>query len=223
PPAFAGETPPGGAQQYGFSLGGPLVKDRTHYFVSFDGRRSRDHNIVASPAAPGVLAPDRQDEYLGFVRLDQQRSGRHLISGRYNGQRFRWHLEPGGLTLPGSGTNYATDVHTVLATDGLQLSNHSLNEARFQFARFTDVRTDLKPSVYVSRAGYSIEGGQLGPVPFGADPADTWEGAETVSLWTGRHAWRLGGGVKYIRAHNTALMLGRGAYYFAGPPDRFPQ
>ena len=33
----------------------------------------------------------------------------------------------------------------------------------------------------------------------------------------------MGGGFKYVRAHNTALTFGRGAYFFAGPPDRFPQ
>jgi hypothetical protein len=221
-PAFAAETPPGGAQQYGFSIGGPMVKDRTHYFGSFEGRRSRDHGVVVSPAAPQILVPDSQDEHLVFFRLDQQHSTRHLISARYNGQRFRWHLEPGGLTLPGSGTQFSTTVHTFLATDSLQLSSRALNEVRAQFARFVDLRRDLQSSVYVSRAGYSIEGGVLPPDGFGADPEDTLELADTVSLWAGRHSWRLGGGVKYVRAHNSALTYARGAYFFAGAPDRFP-
>jgi hypothetical protein len=222
-PAFATETPPGSAQQYGFSIGGPVVKDRTHYFVSVEGRRSRDQGIVVSPAAANALVPNRQDEHLVFLRVDQQRSGRHLVSARYNGQRFRWHFEPGALTLPGSGTKHATTVHTFLVTDGLQLSSRALNEVRVQFARFADLRRDLQPSVYVSRAGYSIEGGLLPPEGFGADPEDTWEAAETVSLWIGRHAWRFGGGVKHVRAHATSLTYARGAYFFAGPPDQFPQ
>ena len=224
-PAFANETPPAGGQQFGVSLGGPLVKDRTHYFGSFEGHRSRDHNIVVSPAVGNgtALVPDRQDEQLAFFRLDEQHSTRQLVSARYNGQWFRWHLEPGGLTLPGSGTSYETNVHTVLVTDGLQLSNRALNEIRVQFARFVDIRRDLQPSVYVSRAGYSIEGGLLGPVGFGADPEDTWEAADTVSLWGGRHSFRLGGGLKYVRAHNTGLTSGRGAYFFAGSPDQVSQ
>jgi hypothetical protein len=218
-PPFSTETPEAGAQQFGFSLGGPVVKDRTHYFASVEGRRSRDRNIVVSPAALNIQVPDRQDELLAFFRLDQQRGTRQLLSARYNGQRFRWHLEPGGLTLPGSGTSYSTDVHTFLATHALQLSSHALNEVRVQFARFVDVRQDLRPSVFVSRAGYSIEGGILGPEGFGADPEDTWEAADTVSIWRGRHTVRMGGGFKYVRAHNTTLTMGRGAYYFAGPPE----
>jgi carboxypeptidase family protein/TonB-dependent receptor-like protein len=222
-PAFSATTPPSGAAQYGVSLGGPFVKNRTHYFGSFEGRRSRDRNIVISPAAPNAEVPDNQDEQLLFFRIDHQRSPRDLMTARYNGQRFRWHLEGGGLSLPGSGTQYTTNVHTFLFSDGLQLSGRALNEVRAQFARFEDMRTDLRPTAYVSRAGYSIEGGAFGPTGFGADPEDTWEGADTVSLRAGPHALRFGGGLKYVRAHNTSSTYGRGAYFFAGPPNLFPQ
>jgi hypothetical protein len=138
---------------------------------------------------------------------------------RYNGQFFRWHDEPGGLSLPGTGTEYKNDVHTMLATHRLLLSPRLLNEARVQFARYVDVRTDLRPAVFVSRAGYSQEGGTLGAFGFGADPEDTWEAADTVSAWSGPHTLRLGGGMKYVRAHNAFLNYGRGAYFFAGAPD----
>jgi hypothetical protein len=222
-PAFAKETPPGGAQHYGVSLGGPIVRDRTHYFGAFEGRRMRDYGVVVSPAAPNALVPDRQDEHLVFIRLDRQHSPRHLMSARYNAQRFRWHLEPGGLTLPGSGTYFATTVHTALVTDALQLSSRMLNEVRVQFARFIDLRRDLNPRVYVWRAGYSIEGGLFPVEGFGANPEDTWEAANTMSLWTGDHAWRFGGGIKHVRSHNTGLTHPRGAYFFAGAPDRFTQ
>ena len=38
-----------------------------------------------------------------------------------------------------------------------------------------------------------------------------------------RHALRLGGGLKYVRDHNPSMNYGRGAYFFAGAPDRFPR
>jgi hypothetical protein len=220
-PPFAARTPPGGAQQFGASIGGPIRVDRTHVFAAYEGRRARDRNIVVSPAAPNAEVPNDQDEHLLFARLDQQ-GQRQVSTARYNGQYFRWHHEPGGLTLPGTGTRHETTVHTLLATSALQLSDHALNELRVQFARFSEVRRDLNPRVYVHRAGYSIEGGSLGPSGFGADPEDTWEVADTVSHWAGAHTVRTGGGFKYVRAHNMALPYGHGAYFFAGPPDRFP-
>ncbi len=224
-PAFALVNPPAASERYGFTLGGPFAKDRTHFLESYEGRRSRNHNIVVSPhpEGAGAFVSDNEDEHLVFFRVDHRRSERHLMMGRYNGQFFRWHNEPGGLSLPGAGTEYRNDVHTILATDRLQFSERLLNEVRVQFARYVDVRTDLQPKVFVSRAGYSQEGGTLGAFGFGADPEDTWEAADTVSAWSGPHTFKLGGGTKYVRAHNASLNYGRGAYFFAGAPELYPQ
>lgn len=222
-PVFAVRNPPAGAQQYGFTLGGPVVLDRTHFFGSYEGRRLRNHNIVVSPAAFGAVVPDSEDEHLVFYRVDDQTGRGHLVMGRYNGQFFRGHNEVGGLGLPAVGTSFTNDTHTMLFTDTFQVSGRLLSEVRGQFARYVDVRRDLQPTVFVSRAGYSTEGGALGPVGFGADPEDTWEAANTLSYWRGSHALKLGGGLKYVRAHNPFLHYGRGAYFFAGPPDLFPQ
>jgi outer membrane receptor protein involved in Fe transport len=74
----------------------------------------------------------------------------------------------------------------------------------------------------VSRAGYSTEGGTLGPFGFGADPETTVEGADTLSYWSGSHTLKLGGGLKHVDDHNAFLNYGRGAYFFAGPPTLYP-
>ena len=97
------------------------------------------------------------------------------------------------------------------------ISNRMLNQMRFQFSRYTDIRRDLQPALYISRSGYSIEGGRLGPFGLGANPEDTWEAANTVSYVTGSHSARFGGGVKYVSAHTEALEFGHGAYFFGGP------
>lgn len=220
---FSPRKPPGGSQQYGVSVGGPLVEDRAHLWVSYEGRRSRSHNVVISPAAPGALVPDERDEHLLFARLDHQRSVRHVMTARYSGQLFDWRREPGGLVLPGSGTRYATDVHTVLVTDALVLGSGTLNELRVQAARYADRRQDLSPSVFVSRAGYSIEGGTLGPVGLGVAPEDAWEASSILSHRARTHALKFGGGARFVRAHARSLAYGHGAYYFGGSPDLFPE
>jgi outer membrane receptor protein involved in Fe transport len=222
-PALADRTPPAQGQQFGATLGGPLVRGRTHFFGSYEGRRTRDRNVVVSPAAAGALVPDRQDEQLAFFRLDHQAGARHTLSGRYNAQRLRWHHEPGGLVLPGSGTSYANDVQTVLVTDAAQPSDRVLSETRVQFAGYTDERRDLRPDVYIARAGYSVEGGTLGPTGFGASPERTWEAHDTVSIWRGGHDLAVGGGGRHVRAHNESMAYGYGAYFFAGGPAAFPQ
>ena len=224
-PVFAQTNPPADSERYGATLGGPLVKDRTHFFASYEGWRARNQNIVVSPdpEVSGAFAPDNEDEHLVFFRADHRASDRHLAAARYNAQFFRWHHEPGGLSLPGTGTGYTNDVHTVLVSDRFKVSTRVLNELRAQFARYVDVRTDLRPTVFVSRSGYSQEGGTLGPFGFGADPEDTWEASDIVTSQLGAHVLKAGGGAKYVRAHNASLTYGRGAYYFAGAPDAYPQ
>ena len=222
PPPFSTRTPPGGGQQYGVSLGGPLAVNRTHFFGAYERRRARDHNIVVSPAALNAEVPANQDEHLPFFRVDHQRRGQ-LLTARYTGQLFRWHHEPGGLSLPGVGTTYTTNVHTLLVTGAVPVSARTLHEVRFQFSRYVDRRRDIQPSVFVSRAGYSIEGGTLGPWGLGATPEDTWEAADTLFHGRGAHALRLGGGLKYVRSRNTDLPYGWGAYFFAGRPGQAAQ
>jgi hypothetical protein len=218
PPVFALRKPPGQGQQFGASIGGPLVANQSHLFAAYDGRRARDRNIVVSPAAANAEVPDEQDEHLLFLRLDHQQAGR-LFTGRYNAEIFTWHHEPGGLVLPPGGTEFRTRVHTMLVTGGIPLSARTLHELRFQFSRYVHQRTDTAPRVLVSRAGYSVEGGELGPAGFGADPEQTWEASETLTHVRGAHTYRLGGGLKYVRARATGVPSGWGAYYFAGAAD----
>jgi len=223
PPEFSpGGNPPSDSERFGFTIGGPLSSDKeqTHFLESYEGRRSRISNIVVSPAASGATVPDNEDEHLIFFRIDHRPTPGHLIMSRYNGQFLRWHSEHGGLDLPGSGTSYTNNVHTWLTNDRRAIARRWLNDFRGQFARFTDLRRDLKESVYVSRIGYSQEGGSIGPVGFGADPEDTYEAADTLSFLSSRHALRTGGGLKYVRDHNPSMTYGRGAYFFAGPPPQ---
>jgi hypothetical protein len=218
PPVFAVRKPPGHGQQFGVSLGGPLVPNQSHVFGAYESRRARDRNIVVSPAAPNVEVPDELDEQLLFLRIDHQQGGR-LFVGRYNAEIFSWHHEPGGLALPPAGTEFRTRVHTLLVTGGIPLSARTLHDLRFQFSRYVHRRADTAPGVFVSRAGYSMQGGELGPAGFGADPEHTWEATETLVHVRGAHTYRMGGGMKYVLARSTGVPSGWGAYYFAGAPD----
>ena len=74
--------------------------DRTHYFASYEGTRTRSFNVVTSPVASGETVPVDQDEHILMFKVDHQLSDRQLLTGRYNAQFFDWHNEAGGLNLP---------------------------------------------------------------------------------------------------------------------------
>src|SRR5262249_14120908 len=84
PPEFAAGNPASDRERFGFTIGGPLSKDkeRTHFLESYEGRRSRVSNIVTSPQASGRTVPDNEDEHLIFFRIDHHPTPGHLVMSR---------------------------------------------------------------------------------------------------------------------------------------------
>ena len=70
-------------QQYGFTLGGPIVKNKAHFFVSVErvDRRGHDINI---PARPELNAPATEDRVWNtLVRFDHQINANHTWNVRW--------------------------------------------------------------------------------------------------------------------------------------------
>lgn len=222
-PVFASRKPAASSLRFGATLGGPITEDRTFFFGSYEGRRARGKNIVSSPVAPQAEVDNNEDEHLALFKLDHRISANDIVTMRYTGQWFEWKNENGGLWVPGSGLDHRNDVHTAVVSATQFVSERLLNQARFQFARYSDLRTDLSPALYVQRVGYSVEGATVGQYGFGATPEDTWEAADVMAWTVANHAVKFGTGFRWTRAYNESLPFGRGAYFFAGPPSLFPQ
>ena len=105
-------TAPYNQQQFGGTIGGPLVQDKMFYFGSYEHRRERSEVGVTSPAALGPSVATPADEHQGHLRgdvrfYDEELAGRALQHGALEeGQR-----EPAGSAFPApasSGTTTST-------------------------------------------------------------------------------------------------------------------
>lgn len=162
--------PPDRRQQFGGAIGGPIVKNKFFYFLSYDQQKrnfpaavlpsSSTFLTTAAPssgAAPNyaaaisffstlVMTQDRQgNQQVGLAKTDWQITPNHRLSTTFN--IMRWD-SPNGIQ---TGVNHAYDV-SANGTDGVKneyiitrlnsvLRPTLINEFRFQYGRDFEFQT----------------------------------------------------------------------------------
>lgn len=86
PPAARAEKIPFDREQYGATLGGPIVKNRAFFFFNYEGNNqdgSALHNPAESPSFAG-FTPNPFDEKLLTAKIDVTISNATTLQGRYS-------------------------------------------------------------------------------------------------------------------------------------------
>jgi len=168
-----GRTLPMRQHQYGLSVGGPIVRDRTFFFANVEQRDLSQSGLttispasleainarLAAAAYPGArvatgVYPSPVRSTLGLAKLDHQ-AGPHLMSLRYNLYLVRADNSrgAGGLSAPTASAGLDNSDHVIAFSDTWALSSRMVNETRLQLAH-GDLRalpTDpIGPAVNIS-------------------------------------------------------------------------
>jgi hypothetical protein len=125
--------------QFGFTVGGPIREDRTHYFVSFEQINEDNVALFRPSGAFASRAGDVEhpfDQTLGFLKIDQILGEGKTLSGsfvyeEYTEENFR----VGGAVAPEAGQELQRDNWNVGAEHLAVLSGGKLNELRVQGGR----------------------------------------------------------------------------------------
>src|SRR5438034_571710 len=142
--------------QFGFTLGGPLKRDRVFYFLAYDQQIHDDVKQTDRSSSPALdslttflstrypeLASDfgpisrTNDARAGLAKVDFRLSDRHTLSLKYN---YTWSEQKNGTfdvdTWGASANGLEKDwSHAVNGSLVSFLSSHTSNEFRFQWAR----------------------------------------------------------------------------------------
>jgi hypothetical protein len=222
-----GRTLPMRQHQYGLSMGGPVVRDRTFFFANVEQRdlsqsglttisdasvatinaRLAATGYAGSPVATGVY-PNPVHSTLGLAKLDHQ-AGAHQMSLRYslylvNADNSRG---AGGLGAPSGSAGLDNSDHAVAFSDTWALSSRTVNETRVQFTRgdLQALPTDpIGPAVSISGIAAF---GTLSSSPT-RRVNKLFEIVDTVSHQAGPHALRAGRGFPLQRRHHHLSALG---------------
>jgi hypothetical protein len=208
-------------QQFGGTVGGPLIRDRVFYFGSYERRRERSQVVVTAPEATGLVVPTPADEHQGHAKVDIRFSQRDTLGIRYNMVRWNKDNESGGLSLPGTGFIWDNNVDTLHGTFTSVVSDRFLNEIRGQYSRYVDRRAAKCDCVAIVRQGYSTSGGN-NQGTWGVIPEQTYDISDTMSLWMGNHTIKAGASLTYDVTDQLFQPLQNGQYTFAGSPTAAP-
>jgi hypothetical protein len=146
-----------GQSQFGFTLGGPIVRDRAFFFAAYDQQVYRETKQKVRPATPqldslraflatawgGALANDfrpirrTNDAQVFLAKVDWRAGERHLFSAKYNFTNSRQENGTFDVDTWGASANAVEKdfSHAVSGQLSSQLTNTVSNELRFQFAR----------------------------------------------------------------------------------------
>jgi len=191
--------------QFSGAIGGPIVKDKTFFFVAAD-RTLQDRTTFLSPTLPAfLLPPDGHLDYTGHyrqtllnARVDHRLNESQNLMFRFNYDRM-FDDNPqdavGGTNAPSVARRYSRRGWTSQVNHTWVISPNLLNEARFSYLHgdpVTKWEAQTLSTIYTRGSGNGA-----GPFTTGQSRlSDLWSNqfqfADTVSWTVGQHYVRFG-------------------------------
>lgn len=216
--------------QFGATLGGPIKKDKAHFFLAYDQQLRRNPFVVKFDSDPTGIPgfhgqegtyTQTNDIATALARVDVRLSPRHQLSVRYSFSHNR--AENGSSASLTDSTVAASSLeldttNTVVAELNSVLAPSRLNALRFQWsreARASEPNT-MDPMIVVTGLGTT---GRFFFWP--ARPSDDrFQLTDTFTLVRGRHSLRFGTDIDLMREGTSYFLpFAGGAYFFASVPD----
>jgi carboxypeptidase family protein/TonB-dependent receptor-like protein len=140
--------------QYGASLGGPIVKDKAFFFGTFEKtKRTTTYSVNSGAnllgAFEGQSVPLPFKDELGTAKISLNASPKQYLQVRYGYQKNADKYGQSALSAPSSLGTVSNDYKSLLASDTLQIGSNRTNEFLFQFTKFANAITADSQDPYI--------------------------------------------------------------------------
>jgi hypothetical protein len=202
--------------EYGFTVGGPFIKDRLFWFGSFE-KVAQGVPTTTTPFGNSITVTSPTNEIMGSAKVDAKLTDKHTLTVRYNLQRDlsdNLIVQTGGNTAPSGFVSQVAHDNTLNVGMVSTPTSHTVNEARFFWHR-TLTATPTK----------SIQPGQALPNAYvGADFCcpqaglnHRFEYTDNVSWTHGSHTIKVGGLISHYPFDSLFTQFRFGRYEGFGP------
>jgi len=147
-------------KQYGGSLGGPIIQDKVHFFVTYEKTDRTTSYIVSDNFPIGTLAGQAStlpfSDQLFSGKLSYDISPKQYLQVRYGYQKNADKYGASPLAAPSSLGTVTNNYKSLLAGLTSQIGSDMLNEILFQYSKFNNGITadSNQPFIYYP-SGYS--------------------------------------------------------------------
>ncbi|HXQ73290.1 MAG TPA: TonB-dependent receptor [Pyrinomonadaceae bacterium] len=200
-----GQTPPFDRQQYAFTLGGPIKKDRAFFFGSFEYRNQDGVVLVGardlatrSITRDFVVAP--LDDFLTTERLDLTPTDRDRFGFRYTYQREKGITASTLVRSIGSASQRQSSLNktnSFLANYSRTVSAYDVNNFNFSFSTFINDTLPVTPGPQLTFP--SIQDGASFRVPQQTKQR-RFQFSDTYTMIRGNHTFYVGGEVQRVES-----------------------
>jgi hypothetical protein len=216
--------------QYGGTVGGPIVQNKTHYFFAYEGTKENQFFTVNArglwPQYEGTFK-SAQERWTYNLKLNHQLTSTQSLFFRWGAEdEYRPIITAGGRTAPSASFDFAVPRKSAVVGHSSVLSDRILNDFRFQYAYAKyevsppNSHGSWEPADFTARLPLctaqfnypSIQVGGCGNAQMG--PENRWELKDDFSYlmraFGGTHQWKMGFDFSYIpfEGDNTGAPLG---------------
>ncbi len=217
-------------QQFGGTIGGPITKDRVHFFGSFEQVSENSFVLFRPGGTHASKAADLKvpfDQSLFYAGLDTRMRDDQNLRFKFVYERFRQeNFRVGAVVDETAGMKLDRDNYNLSATHAWTLGNSSLNQLAIQFGRRKFVEPNNSQSIaeYFSsgttlQTGANIVGDQN-------DTGDVFEIRDTFYMRVGSGTWaqdlKFGGAWQYVRDDWTFPVYPKGLLIYVTDSKALP-